>query len=207
MGYHMAGFDVVGWDIVDQPNYPFEFHQGNALEVDVAGFDLVHVSPPCQGYSRLQHRTGRVYPLLIKPFRDKLVKAGVPFVIENVEDAIPEMINPTVLCGSSFGLRVRRHRAFEVSWGSLAEAPPCDHEWQDAHKPYKIYVGKSRTNGLGYRESGIQPVHGGNHNVGGNSLFYKSVAMGIDWMTEPEINESIPPAFTRFVGQQFLRST
>jgi DNA (cytosine-5)-methyltransferase 1 len=30
-------------------------------------------------------------------------------------------------------------------------------------------------------------------------------AMGIPWMTKIEINESIPPAYTRFVGKQLLR--
>jgi DNA (cytosine-5)-methyltransferase 1 len=29
-------------------------------------------------------------------------------------------------------------------------------------------------------------------------------AMGIDWMTKNELNEAIPPAYTRFIGRQLL---
>lgn len=202
MGYHMAGFEVVGVDINPQPNYPFTFIQADALIFPLEGFSAYHLSPPCQGYSRMRHRTGREYPKLIAPLRDRLNAEvpGVPYIMENVEDALPDLIAPGLLCGSSFGLRVRRHRYFETNWN--AEFPACEHDWQDDHKPYRLYVGKSRTAGKGYRESGIQQVYGGNHNVGGNSLFYKSTAMGIDWMTEKELNESIPPAYSLHLGRQ-----
>src|SRR5437763_12691125 len=66
VGYHRAGFDVVGVDIKPQPHYPFEFHQGDALEPMYGGcFDAIHASPPCQAYSNLRHRTGGEYPDLI----------------------------------------------------------------------------------------------------------------------------------------------
>lgn len=208
MGYWMAGFDVVGVDLEPQPNYPFEFHQADALTFPLDGFDAIHASPPCQAYSRTRHRNAGPNwtppPKLIAPLRERFAAEapGVPYVIENVEDALPEMKDPVMMCGSSFGLRVRRHRYMERNWAM--STPTCDHSWQDGHKPYQLYVGKSRTNGLGYRRSGIQPVYGGNHNVGGRSLFLKSAAMGIDWMTEEEINESIPPAYTLHVGRQLM---
>lgn len=203
MGYHMAGWEVVGVDIAPQPNFPFEFHQADAMGFPFEGFDAVHASPPCQGYSRLRHRQdASAYPRLIAPMRDRLtneLSADVPWVIENVEDARLEMSPDSVqLCGSSFGLRVQRHRLFEANFD--IERRSCVHTWQDKHKPYKIYVGPGRSGGKGYRHSGSVPVYGGNQFVGGNSLFYKSVAMGIDWMNQEEINESIPPAYTLHIG-------
>lgn len=205
MGYWIAGWEPVGVDIVPQPHFPFEFHRVDAMTFPLDGFDAVHAGPPCQAYGRLRHREdASMYPKLIKPLRERFAAEipRVPYVIENVEDALPEMVEPARFCGSSFGIRVRRHRLMETNW-PLA-APSCDHAWQDGHKPYRLYVGKSRTNGLGYRHSGIQQVFGGNHNVGGRSLFMKSVAMGIDWMTEDEINESIPPAYTVYIGRRLL---
>jgi DNA (cytosine-5)-methyltransferase 1 len=204
MGYHMAGFDVTGVDIEPRASYPFEHIAADALTVDLSGYDAYAASPPCQGYGRMRHREDASgYPLLIASIRERLESTGKPFVIENVEDAAWDMKAPVRLCGSSFGLRVRRHRLFETNFPLTA--PPCEHGWQDRYKPYKLYVGKSRTNGLGYRESGIQPVYGGNHNVGGKSPFYKSVAMGIDWMPEEDLNEAIPPAYTRHIGAQLMQ--
>jgi DNA (cytosine-5)-methyltransferase 1 len=205
MGYHMAGWEVVGVDIAPQPNFPFEFHQADALTYPLEGFDAIHASPPCQGYTRLRKRWPDAgHPLLIAPMRERLKSNGRPYVMENVEDARPFMEEPILLCGSTFGLRVQRHRLFEMS--DPINGLDCDHDWQNRHKPYRQYVGKERTNGLGYRESGVIPVYGGGNVVGGNGHFYRSVAMGIDWMTTPELNESIPPAFTRHVGRAMTHS-
>jgi DNA (cytosine-5)-methyltransferase 1 len=203
MGYHMAGFDVTGADIEDHPSYPFRLVMQDALEADLSGYDAYAASPPCQGYSRTRHQSKSDSLLLIGQVRDRFESTGKPYVIENVEDARWDMKSPVRLCGSSFGLRVRRHRLFEANF-DLA-GPDCDHGWQNSYKPYRIYVGKSRTGGVGYRESGVQPVYGGNHNVGGDSRFYKSVAMGIDWMSEEDLNEAIPPAYSAYVGRQLLR--
>lgn len=200
MGYHMAGFDVTGVDIRDHPDYPFEFIRADALEVDLSGYDAIHASPPCQGYKASAYR----WPRLIPDVRARLVPTGVPYVIENVPEAGREMISPVRLCGSSFGLRVRRHRMFECSFPLTPV--PCEHAWQDSHQPYRLHTARSKVE-AGFRMSGIQPVHGGNQNVGGNSLYLKSVAMGIDWMTEGDLNEAIPPAYTLHIGRQLFKIT
>ena len=103
MGYHRAGFKVTGFDIEPQPNYPFEFAQTDALEVDLSEFDVIHVSPPCQKWSWAARRwTDRKRTDLITPIRDKLIKSGKPYVIENVTGA--PLKNPIMLCGRMFGL-------------------------------------------------------------------------------------------------------
>jgi len=103
MGYHRAGFEIVGVDVSPQPNYPFEFIQANALSLDpefVASFDAVHASPPCQAYSDLAKRNGNghKWPRLIEPTRMLLLCSGLPYVIENVDGA--PLLNPVVLCGT-----------------------------------------------------------------------------------------------------------
>src|SRR5437764_9397311 len=74
MGYHRAGFDVVGVDIEPQPHYPFEFRQADAidfmrimLEHGEFGFDAIHASPPCQFASRTNHVHKADHPNLISP--------------------------------------------------------------------------------------------------------------------------------------------
>lgn len=127
MGYHRAGFEVVGVDIRPQPNYPFEFHQADAMTYPLDGFDAIHASPPCQAYANVTRWRGdqSTHPDLLQPTVDRLRASGVPWVVENVPGA--PMDPDLVLCGSMFGLRVRRHRWFLTSWGAFALVPSCDH--------------------------------------------------------------------------------
>ena len=98
-GYAAAGFEVVGVDLDDQPRYPYRFVRADALTFPLEGFDAIHASPPCQAYSSITPDRG-AHPRLISPVRDRLRAAGVPYVIENVEGARGELINPARLCGS-----------------------------------------------------------------------------------------------------------
>ena len=131
MGYHNAGFEVVGVDINNQRNYPFEFHKADAMTFSLDGFDVIHASPPCQAYSITKHTHGKQHPDLLVPTRERLQASGLPYVIENVIGA--EMPGSIVLCGSSFGLTatdvdgtplvLKRHRQFESNL--LIEGFPC----------------------------------------------------------------------------------
>lgn len=130
MGYFRAGFtEIVGIDIKPQPRYPFTFIQGDALQppVDFSVFDLIHASPPCQGYSIMRNLPwlrNKTYPLLIEPTREMLRASGKPWVIENVMGA---KLDGNWLCGRMFGRPFYRHRYFESNWFWLAPShPPHD---------------------------------------------------------------------------------
>lgn len=201
MGYYQAGFDIVGVDIAEQPHYPFRFIQRDALRfVDKHGrkFAAIHASPPCQFYSSLRSVNGieDSYVGMIPNVRESLVATGTPYVIENVAGALSHMHSPIMLCGSSFGLRVRRHRLFESNM-SLSQTS-CAHEWQDGLPCYR-----ARTVKL----SGVMPVYGtGAQLDGGGDFFHGSVAMGIYWMAREELSQAIPPAYTRYIGKQLYRT-
>jgi DNA (cytosine-5)-methyltransferase 1 len=187
MGYHRAGFEVVGVDVRPQPHYPFEFHQADALTYSLDGFDVVHASPPCQRWSALNNGTwgnARGHADLIGPVRERLIGLGVPYVIENVPGA--PLRDPVLLCGSMFGLRIdgvgylRRHRLFEsnvpVAGGTC------------------LHVGQA----LG--------VYG--HGRGGGPLKGRSLAaadartiMEIYWATRDGVAQAIPPAYTEHIGK------
>lgn len=193
VGYHRAGFEVVGVDINPQKNYPFEFHQADALTYSLEGFDVIHASPPCQAYCALRHlMPEKTYPDLIKVTRARIFKSAAVYVIENVPRS--PLVNPVQLCGSSFGLKVRRHRFFECN--IPLHALPCNHKKQG--RPIDV-------SGTGGRRINRRPNdHGGNTNKPRNVKEARE-AMGIDWMTRKELSQAIPPAYTEYIGKQIMR--
>lgn len=178
MGLHRAGFDVTGIDIKPQPRYPFRFIQGDALRppVRLEDFDLVWASPPCQAYAGSTAWRGdrSRHPDLIGPVQRLL--AGREYIIENVPDARRLLRNPTMLCGSMFGLRIRRHRYFETSFPMPLLQYPCHHKRDD----YAFDHGGKQTESI-YRE-----------------------ALGCDWMTAGEARQAIPPAYSEHIGTYAL---
>lgn len=203
MGYHHAGFEVVGVDLSFQPRYPFQFIQGDALEyLDRHGkeYDVIHASPPCQANSSLaaiwKKRLGAKawaarHPDLIGQTRDLLREASRPYVMENVPGA--PLHRPTLLlCGTHFGLKVYRHRLFETSFFLLT--PP--HVPHDDNCPA---VGRG-TSRKGY----ISITGHGGFGMGRDGFHYACEAIGIDWMLRVELSQAIPPAYTRWIGTQLL---
>ena len=199
MGYYRAGFDVVGVDINPQKNYPFEFHQGDALEwIREHGheFDVIHASPPCQAYSTMtrglwKNRIDK-HPDLIEETRTLLQQTGKPYVIENVTGARDRLISPIMLCGTMFGLQtgggnqLMRHRYFECPSITML-TPTCQHNTR--------------------RVVGVYGHSGGSSMRDGIIMFsvddWREV-MGIDWMTGAELSQAIPPAYTEYIGKRIM---
>jgi len=200
MGYHRAGFEVVGVDIVKQPNYPFRMSVRDALDVAATyTVDAIHASPPCQAFTAYK-RTGNVgeYPDLIAETRALLYEIGLPYVIENVDGA--PLWEPVVLCGTMFDppMEIQRHRLFETNW------PLQDPEWPCRH----LLNGKDRYPGgrSKQRTGSSRGLVRGTMEIGSWDIPFddQKAAMGIDWMTLEELSEAVPPAYTEFIGKQLL---
>lgn len=143
VGYHRAGFDVVGVDIEPQPDYPFRFYRHDALQFlaeHARLFDAVHASPPCQHYCRTNRgNSGNhlAYPDLVADIRRALERTALPYVIENVPGA--PLHDPVTLCGEMFGLRVIRHRLFESNLPLLQPEHPRHRGWRRS-KPARVPI-------------------------------------------------------------------
>jgi DNA (cytosine-5)-methyltransferase 1 len=200
MGYHRAGFDVVGVDNRPQPRYPFEFHQGDAMTWPLDGYDAVHASPPCQDHSTLAaFQPSKGTGWMLAAIRDRLTASGLPYVIENVMGA--PMPGALKLCGTELGLRtetrtcgevwLRRHRQFESNVFLLGAG--------------RCHCHLRRTVGVyGGAVAGRKARAGRRVMVGPGSSLASREVMGIDWMTRDELDQAIPPAYTEFVGEQLL---
>ena len=211
VGYHRAGFEVVGVDHVAQKNYPFPIIVMDALEAMdrlIAGeglvasdgrtyylsdFDVVHASPPCQAFTALRTAwNGKRHPDLLTPTLRRLCSLdGTPWVVENVPGA---PLQPDVmLCGTMFGLGIgeaelRRHRLFQHQNVPLMLTPSCAH----GTRPITI---------------GVYGQHGRDRRRGVQTFFSVAdgrQAMGIDWMTGDELSQAIPPAYTFYIGTRLM---
>ena len=193
VGYHRAGFEVTGVDIAPQPNYPFTFVQGDALDYlceHWREYDVIHASPPCQSYSVTRTLHTNEYPDLLPVTRALLRFIGRPYIIENVPGS--PMRDYIWLNGLMFSLKVIRRRHFESNIMLLQPSAP-------------LKTGRTSGNGKGY-----STFDDGDYiTVAGHNFRFTDgqVAMGIDWMkTQHELAESIPPAYTEFLGKQMLRA-
>ena len=191
MGYYRAGFiDIVGVDNVNQKRYPFEFVQADALEYLAEHgheFDVIHSSPPCQRWSvetPPEYRDG--HPDLIKPTRGLLKKVGKPYVIENVQNARSQLKVPLMLCGTMFGLKIWRHRYFEIEPRLAWLTPPCQH---NGFIPVLI-TGTTKRKGFPRKDPPAD---------------VRRKAMEVPWMTITDMDQAIPPAYTEWIGWQLVK--
>jgi hypothetical protein len=128
-GYQRAGFYVIGVDVKAQTHYcGDEFVQADFLTFPLEGAQAVHASPPCQHYANVTKWRGdqNGHPDLLPATVERLKASKLPWVVENVPKA--PMAPDFVLCGSSLGLKVKRHRWFLTSWNGFELIPPCQHD-------------------------------------------------------------------------------
>jgi DNA (cytosine-5)-methyltransferase 1 len=190
MGYHRAGFEVVGVDNRPQPRYPFEFVQADAMTFPLDGYDAIHASPPCQDHMRGgQHVRGATGWMLAET-RRRLTSQAAPWVIENVPGA--PMRADYRLCGCMFGLRIpdamlARERGFETSWHGFNLRPPCSHDL-----PVATITGKGTP-------TATRKALGRNISVQD-----RRDLLDVPWMGRDESSQAIPPAYTEYIGAQLL---
>ncbi|MFF2437010.1 DNA methylase [Streptomyces sp. NPDC058107] len=208
MGYARAGFTVHGCDIARRPNYPFTYHQGDALEYlahliitgEIERYAFVHASPPCQAKNTLTVGTnasrgwGGTHVDLVAPTRDLLDKSGLPYVIEQ-PNGQAEIRKDLTLCGEMYGLGVIRHRNFELG-GWIATQP--------THVPHR-----GRVRGWRHGRFYDGPYVAAYGNGGGKpSVPELQAALGITWTdVREELTEAIPPAYSEHIGRAFLAHT
>lgn len=198
MGYHRAGFDVVGVDVAPQPHYPFTFHQADAMTFPLDGFDVIHASPPCQDHSTLHHVAG-VHDTgwMLAATIVRLRANGRPFVVENVPASRRAMPDAFTLCAAAFGMApLKRHRRFLVE-PILVLSPGCACNGAD---PVTGIYGDLAINDRRASSRGRTKV---------------SMRAGVDtarrlldcpWMDAAELTQAIPPAYTEYIGAQLIEA-
>lgn len=219
-GLQQAGFEVTGVDITDNHQYPFDFIHSDVFDLKpefFAKFDFIWASPPCQAYIPTNKWRNHNHPELIPKTREMLLKTGKPFVIENVIGA--PVRKDIMLCGEMFGLRVIRHRLFEVNGFTILQPP---------HVKHKLSV--MNDSAVALYSGGINPGFWGNKKRqqefrkkrkdsyyacvaghGGNGYSFKledwQKAIGIDWVTKKEhLTQAIPPKYSNYIGSFFINT-
>lgn len=224
-GYEHAGFDVYGVDLLPRfaKRYPGAgFHAGDVIEVlcvllaggaieftrrdgtsewlTLADFAAVHASPPCQRYSITNAARRHDYPDLIGPTRDLLVQTGLPWVIENVVGA--PLVDPVSLSWPMFyrpgsvldddgtPLTMLRERLFE---SNLALVSPPARTVPGGAQIAGAYGGarRDKVEARTIRHGGYVPAK-----------HVQERLLGIDWMTQHGLYQSLPPVYTAWIGLQ-----
>jgi DNA (cytosine-5)-methyltransferase 1 len=201
-GYAAAGLKPMGVDINLQPHYPYNFVRGDALLFLRNGWHNgpMHASPPCQIHTSARHlrkaQGGKSkYEVdLLVPTIDLLRERWnhLPWIVENVEGA-KALMQPregewlTTMCGSSFGLGVRRHRLFLTNFP--VTGLPCRHKEQG--RPWGVYHVPGDSIPKGGRTA-RDAEHG---------CEVMGVSRPLPWNS---LKEGFPPAYTEHIGRQLL---
>lgn len=208
VGYHRAGFDVVGVDHEPHPDYPFLFMEEDAMDVladtDFLGrFDVVHASPPCPRYSAASvvHGNALDHPDLVPPTRQALRAWGGPYVIENVPGA--PLDHPLLICGWAMGYRhLRRHRLFESPLPLMSPGCLCPHG--DSVSVFG-HSGDDRRKATIAARTGTPDRNGRIRTRAHLPIAQVKELMGVEWMTNrADVADAIPPGYTHYLGEQVI---
>ena len=214
-GYAQAfGNDRAVWSVDDAPARhalnPYgwflgDWKEGLARALATGQVVSVGASPPCHVNTRGTAAIDRSkYPDLIAPVREALIATGLPYIIENVEDAKRKMISPLLLCGTEFNLTardtnrmplwLRRHRLFESNV-MLFNNGGCAHPKDK--RCAGVYGGARRDSEEArlIRKGGYVPKDLG---------VLRQLLGAPAWMSEQGMFLSIPPVYTRHLGEQLL---
>lgn len=211
-GLTLAGFDVTAVDDVDRPGRApgVTWVTGDALTYPLDGFDLVTGSPPCTGHSTLRNAAdiargstaGTEWMLAhtLERFRAHHARTGVPWMVENVEGAKKVLGDSLKLCGSMFdlvdeGWLLRRHRYFASSVMLMAPGPcRCRGRkvigvYGDLTENDRRCAGKRISRPNGDMRAGVPRARR---------------LMGMPWASATGLPLAIPPAYTKFLGEQLM---
>ena len=216
LGYAEAGFDVTCVEndperIANHVDHPrVRVVEGDATTYPLDDYDVVVGSPPCTAHSSQatiadavrgsDPGTGWILPHTINRFREWSAATGGMWVVENVEGAKSTMGSPLVLCGTMFGLQdegwhLKRHRLFESNVPLMAPAP---------HRCRARGVRIIQVNGdlsVNDRACGGRRRPGGDMRAG---VERARRLMGAPWASPRGLALGIPPAYTRFIGEQLM---
>ena len=185
LGLKRAGFEVTGVDHIRQREYPYDFWLSDVLTLSphiLRVFDLIWASPPCQQYSKLKFfYRGKIYPELLEKTKTLLIESGRPFVIENVVGA--PLRRDLLLCGKMFGLKIYRHRIFEIHGFKVPQLEHLKHRHRIGMSGYRDITGRN------FKLSDAQEV-----------MRLRHIR---DCYT---ISQAIPPAYSRYIALKFLES-
>ena len=214
LGYASAGFDVVSVEndperIANHVRHPnVTVVEGDATTYPFDGFEVVTGGPPCTDHTTrasLAERarggtagTGWMLPHTLGRVRAWAAATGGLYVVENVEGARGRMDHPLRLCGTMFGLSdggwyLQRHRYFE---SNAFLVPPgrcsCRHRriigvYGDLTANDRACGGRSRPGGD--VRAGVERARR---------------LMGAPWASPRGLSLGIPPAYTRFIGEQLI---
>jgi DNA (cytosine-5)-methyltransferase 1 len=219
-GMVLAGFRVIGVDIEPQPAYPYEFVKADVVKYGAELIEryrpaVVIGSPPCKTHTALKHAARATaarwdHVDIIADVRAIFRASGLPYVIENVEQAAAHMVNPMTPCGTEFGLStldaegerrwLKRHRLFESNIMLMRNGGCADCSGRPGRRP----IGGVHGGGGGKPRNPI----GKDGRKRGGYQFHAAAArdvLGVPWMNRDECAQAIPPAYTKHIGEQLMR--